>query len=112
MYANPYVMREARREHYLAPVTGIDTEAALDAAIDFLGGLRGLTPPRDASARLHLLASLSAETGRRLPHAVADARAEQCSWAQVGDLLGVTRASAQQRYGTGAATDRAALDAH
>jgi hypothetical protein len=108
MYAYPYVMRESRREHYLAPVTGTDTETALDAAIERLGELRCLPPPRDASARLHLLASLIAETGRRLPHAVADARAEQCSWAQIGDLVGVTRASAQQRYGTG----RAAPDPH
>lgn len=108
MYASPYTMRETRREHYLAPLTDVDTETALDAAIERLGELRGLPPPRDASARLHLLASLSAETGRRLPGAVAGARAEQCSWAQVGDLLGVTRASAQQRYGSG----RAAPGAH
>ena len=39
-----------------------------------------------------------AETERRLPRAVADARDQDCSWAQIGDLLGTTRASAQQRY--------------
>lgn len=92
-------MGETRRDHYLAPAADSDTEAVLGAAIDRLGERRGLPAPRDASARLHLLASLSAEVNRLVPLAVADARAEQCSWAQIGDLLGVTRASAQQRYG-------------
>lgn len=92
-------MRETRRDRYLAPTTGTDTATVLDAAIEHLGDLRGLPRPRDASAYLHLLASLIAETERLLPQTVADARDEQCSWAQIGDLLGVTRASAQQRLG-------------
>ena len=49
---------------------------------------------------LHLFASLAAETSSRLPQAVADARAYGLSWAQVADLLGVTRASAWERYWT------------
>lgn len=96
-------MGEARRDRYLAPTTGSDTEAVLTAAIDRLGERRDLPAPRDASARVHLLASLSVEVSRLLSIAVADARAEQCSWAQIGDLLGVTRASAQQRYGRASA---------
>ncbi|HTT88303.1 MAG TPA: hypothetical protein VMF65_02035 [Acidimicrobiales bacterium] len=99
-------MREPRRDHYIAPVAGDDSEAVIEAAIESLGNLRGLEWPRDATARLHLLASLMAETERRLPRAVADARDQRCSWAQVADLLGVTRASAQQRYGGGTAIDR------
>ncbi|MGH3535021.1 MAG: hypothetical protein ACRDQG_09990 [Pseudonocardiaceae bacterium] len=93
-------MSSLRRAHYLAPATDAGSAAALDHALDQLGAMRDLPPPRDASARLHLLASLSAEAQRRLHGAVAEARVEQCSWAQIGDLLGVTRASAQQRYGT------------
>lgn len=96
-------MREPRRDHYLAPAVGDDTEAVVDAAVDSLAGLRGLGGRGDATAGLHLLASLVAETARRLPGAVADARGQGCSWAQIGDLLGVTRASAQQRYGDTAA---------
>ncbi len=42
-------MREPRRDHYIAPTTGEDSRAALDAAIESLGKLRGLewsvTPP-------------------------------------------------------------------
>jgi hypothetical protein len=63
-------MRESRREHYLAPAAGEDSEAVLEA----------------------------------------DARDQECSWAQIGDLLGVTRASAWQRYGGHTARDRTPLD--
>ncbi|MGC8628324.1 MAG: hypothetical protein ACP5VR_12395, partial [Acidimicrobiales bacterium] len=52
----------------------------------------------DAAGRLHLLASLLAEASSRLAGAVAQARAEGLSWAEVADLLGVTRASAWQHY--------------
>jgi len=91
-------MRETRRDHYLAPATGEDTERVLEDAIDTLGTLRGLPWHGDAGATLHLLTSLTAEAERRLPRAVADARDQDYSWAQIADLLGVTRASAWQRY--------------
>ena len=100
-------MREPRRDHYLAPATGADTEHVLDAAIEALGTLRGLPPSGDTGATLHLLASLTAETQRRLPQAVAHAREQAYSWAQIADLLGVTRASAWQRYATRTTTDPA-----
>lgn len=92
-------MRETRRDHYLPPAVGDDTQIVLEQALDSLGAARGLSWIGDAPTRLHLLASLIAETERLLPQAVADARDKQSSWAQIGDLLGVTRASAQQRYG-------------
>lgn len=103
-------MREPRRDHYLAPATGDDTETVIQAAIDSLGNLRGLASLGDAPVRLHLLASIIAETERCLPRAVADARDQECSWAQIGDLLGVTRASAQQRYRGRTAANRTPLD--
>ena len=56
-----------------------------------------------------LLTSLIAQTQRLLPPAVAEARDQQCSWAQIGDLLGVTRASAQQRYSPQKAVNAAKL---
>jgi Clp amino terminal domain, pathogenicity island component len=34
-----------------------------------------------------------------LDHFVKDARAQGCSWTQIGDALGVTRQAAQQRHG-------------
>src|SRR5436305_14004974 len=76
-------MREQRRDHYLAPATGADTERILDASIETLGTVRGLEWVGDAGITLHLLASLTAEAERRLPRAVADARDQEYSWAQI-----------------------------
>jgi hypothetical protein len=52
----------------------------------------------DPAAIVHVLASLAWQLDGRLVLAVADARRWGCSWAEVADLLGVTRASAWQRY--------------
>ena len=103
-------MREPRRDHYLEPATGADTERVLEAAIETLGKLRGLPWLGDAGATMHLLASLLAEAEDRLPRAVADARDQEYSWSQIADLLGVTRASAWQRYAGRSAKDRTPLD--
>ncbi len=102
-------MTEPRRDHYLSPTAGLDTEGVVDAAIESLGKLRGFGSNRDATTDLHLLASLIAEAQERLPRAVADARDYACSWAGIADLLGVTRASAWQRFADGPplVTDRA-----
>ena len=88
-----------RRDEFIAPETGDDAGAVLDDAIGSLGALRGLEWVGDAGAVLHLLASIAAQVQEVLPLAVADARDQEYSWAQVGDLLGVTRASAWERYG-------------
>ncbi len=90
-------MRETRRNHYLSPATGEDAGAVLDDALGTLGTQRQLWPG-DAGVTLHLLASLRAQAEHRLPQAVADARDQDYSWAEVADLLGVTRASAWQRF--------------
>ncbi len=89
----------------MAPERGEGTAAALNGAVEALGRSRGLWPG-DASAVLHLLARLAAEVASRLPSAVAEGRAYGLSWAEVADLLGVTRASAWQRYGGGPAGGR------
>ena len=92
-------MTEPRRDHYIPPAVGEDSQRVLDAAIDSLGKLRGFgLNDDDAATSLHLLASLIAEAHQRLPRAVADTRDQNCSWAEIADLLGVTRASAWQRY--------------
>jgi hypothetical protein len=91
-------MREPRRDHYVAPGTGEDSRLVVDAAIEGLCAARNLSA-EDVPARLHVIASLAAELQARLGPAVAEARRYGCSWAEVADLLGVTRASAWQRYG-------------
>lgn len=91
-------MTEPHRDHYLPPTVGEDSELVLDAAIESLGNVRGMGYNGDAATTLHLLSSLIAQAQQRLPRAVADARDQDCSWAEIADLLGVTRASAWQRF--------------
>ncbi|HVW31372.1 MAG TPA: hypothetical protein VHL53_02430 [Acidimicrobiia bacterium] len=91
-------MGQSRRTHYLPPAIDGDTAGVLDQAIDTLAKLRGMDGNGAAAATVHLLASLIAETQQRLHRAVADARNQDCSWAEIADLLGVTRASAWQRF--------------
>lgn len=99
-------MREPRRDHYIEPATGVDSERVLDDAIATLGTLRDLPWLGDAGATLHLLISLIHQAEQQLPRAVADARDQEYSWAQIADLLGVTRASAWQRYAGRTTTNR------
>ena len=87
-----------RRDHYLPPSTGEDSAAVLDEAIGSLGTLRSMEWVGDAGVGLHLLASLIKEAESRFSRAVADARDQDYSWAEIADLLGVTRASTWQRY--------------
>ena len=103
-------MREPRRDHYLAPATDEDSAAAFDDAVCSLGNLRGLQWLGDAGATLHILASLVAEARSRLPRAVADARDQELSWAEIADLLGVTRARVWQRSAGRTAMDRTPLE--
>jgi hypothetical protein len=98
VYGEPRSKREPRRDHYLAPKTGEGTAGAFDLALAQLCSARRFNE-HDTAGRLHLVASLLAKASSRLPGAVAGARAEGLSWAEVADLLGVTRASAWQRYG-------------
>jgi len=102
-------MRETRRNHYLSPATGDDAEAVLGDALVSLGTQRQLWPG-DAGVTLHLLTSFTAQAERRLPLAVADARDQGYSWAEIADLLGVTRASAWQRFANPAQPAGAAHD--
>ena len=91
-------MREPRRDHYIEPATGPDSDRVLDDAIASLGTLRNLPWLGDAGATMHLLVSLIPQAEQQLPRAIADAREQDYSWAEIADLLGVTRASAWQRY--------------
>jgi hypothetical protein len=92
-------IKHARRDHYEGPRTDKDSARVTDEAVTSLGKLR--IPLRwhgDGGAELQLLASLQAEIDRRLPKAVALARDQKYSWAEIGDLVGTTRAAAWQRF--------------
>jgi hypothetical protein len=47
---------------------------------------------------LHALASLIAQAEQLLPQAVHDARDQELTWAQIGELLNTTAATAARRY--------------
>lgn len=88
-----------RRTRYYGPTTGDDSATVLDEAIVALARLRDMGMwIGDADTEIHMLTSLIEEAEHRLPRAVADARDQDYSWAEIADLLGVTRASAWQRY--------------
>jgi hypothetical protein len=81
------------------PHTGPDAAAVLDEALAALGPHRSLDWLGDTGVTLHLLASLHRQIHARLPDAVADARDQDYTRAQIANLLDTTRAAAWNRYG-------------
>ena len=70
----------------------------LHEAIDTLAGLRTPYWLGDSTVRLHALASLLKQAEELLPAAVAQARDQNLTWDQIGELLGVTGPTATRRY--------------
>ena len=91
-------LRLARPGQLPAPITGDDSLQALNDAIDHLGQLRTAYWLGDSAVRLHTLASLIAQAQQLLPQAVHDARDQELTWAQIGELLGTTAATAARRH--------------
>jgi hypothetical protein len=81
-----------------APATGPDSHQVLDEAIDQLARLRTACWLGDSAVRLHALASLIAQAHQLLPQAVHDARDQELTRAQIGELLNITAATAARRY--------------
>lgn len=92
-------MAATDRTHHIGPRTDQASSTTLDHALAALGAERGLDPLDDTAITIHLLTSLQQQIQARLPTAVADARDQDYSWAEIGDLLGLTRAAAWHRYG-------------
>jgi hypothetical protein len=90
--------RLARPGQLPAPATGPDSLQVLDDAIDQLARLRTPYWPGDSAVRLHALASLIAQAEQLLPQAVHDARDQELTWAQIGELLNTTADTAARRY--------------
>jgi hypothetical protein len=88
----------ARPGQLPAPATGDDSLAIISEAIDGLAQLRTTYWLGDSAVRLHALASLIAQAGQLLPRAVHDARDQELTWTQIGELLNTTAATAARRY--------------
>jgi hypothetical protein len=91
-------LRLARPGQLPAPTAGPDSLQVLDEAIDQLARLRTAYWLGDSGVRLHALASLIAQAEQLLPQAVHDAHDQELTWAEIGELLGITAATAARRY--------------
>jgi hypothetical protein len=81
-----------------APRVDDDSLEVLNDAIDTLAALRTTYWLSDSSVRLHALVSLIAQTESLLVDAVHDARDQQFTWHQIGQLLNTSAATAARRY--------------
>jgi hypothetical protein len=90
--------RPARPGQLPAPATGDDSLHVLDEAIDQLARLRTPYWLGDSAVRLHALTSLIAQAQQLLPDAVHDARDQELTWTQIGELINTTAATAARRY--------------
>jgi hypothetical protein len=95
---NRPALRLARPGQLPAPVTGDDSLTVLNQAIDALARLRTTYWLGDSAVHLHTLASLITQAQQLLPEAVRDARDQELTWAQIGELLGTTAATASRRH--------------
>ncbi|MEP7179492.1 MAG: hypothetical protein ABI775_10410 [Pseudonocardiales bacterium] len=67
-------------------------------AVDTLASLRTPYWLGDAAVRLHALTSLIAQAQQLLPDAVRQARDQELTWAQIGQLLNLTASTTARRY--------------
>ena len=81
-----------------APATGHDSLQILNEAIDALARLRTAYWLGDSAVHLHALASLIAQAEQLLPQAVHNARDQELTWTQIGELLNTTATTAARRY--------------
>jgi len=81
-----------------APVLDGLSRAVLDDAVETLARLRTPYWLGDSGVRLHALASLLAQARALLPDAVTDARDQDLTWTEIGQLLGLTADTAARRY--------------
>ena len=91
-------LRLTRPGQLPAPATGHDSLQILTEAIDSLARQRTAYWLGDSGVRLHALASLIAQAQQLLPQAVRDARDQELTWTQIGELLSTTPATAARRY--------------
>ena len=88
----------ARPGQLPAPVTGDDSLDILSQANESLAQLRTAYWLGDSAVHLHALTSLIAQAQQLLPRAVHDAHDQELTWAQTGELLNTTAATAARRY--------------
>jgi len=91
-------LRITRPDELPAPRVDHDSATVLDEAIETLARLRTPYWLGDTGVRLHALASLLAHAQQMLPDAVAQARDQDLTWDEIGELLGLSGPTAARRY--------------
>jgi hypothetical protein len=91
-------LRLTRPDELPAPVADQDSATVLSDAIDALAAARTPYWLGDSGVHLHALASLLLHAQQFLPQAVADARDQELSWDEIGQLLGISGSTAARRY--------------
>jgi hypothetical protein len=91
-------LRLARPGQLPAPATDPDSLQVLHEATGQLSRLRTPYWLGDSGVRLHALASLITQAQQLLPQAVHDARDQELTRAEIGELLGTTATTAGRRY--------------
>ena len=81
-----------------APRVDDDSFEVLNHAIETLARWRTPYWLGDSSVRLHALASLIAQAQQMIPEAVARARDQSHTWAEIGQLLNLSPQAAARRY--------------
>jgi len=91
-------LRLTQPEEMPEPVVDDLSATVLSEAIDALAALRTPYWLGDSTVHLHALASLLLQAQRLLPDAVAQARDQELTWDEIGQLLGLTGSTAARRY--------------
>ena len=81
-----------------APRVDDDSRSVLLEAIETLSRLRTSYWLGDATVQLHALASLLAQAETLLPQAIQDARDQELTWTDIGQLLNLHPTTAARRY--------------
>lgn len=81
-----------------SPRADADSAIVLAEAVEALAKLRTPYWLGDSAVTLHALASLIAEADSTLHDAVSAARDQELTWAEIGQLLGLSQAAAARRY--------------
>ena len=93
-------LRLAQPGELPAPRTDSDSAAVLADAVESLARLRTAYWLGDSAVGLHALSSLINQAREMVPQAVAAARDQGHTWAEIGQLLGLPQAAAARRYRT------------
>jgi hypothetical protein len=95
---NQPALRLTRPGQLPTPRTDDDSLDIISEAIEHLARRRTAYWLGDSTVRLHALGSLIAQAQQILPQAARDARAQELTWTQIGELLDTTPATAARRY--------------